>query len=23
LFRSWYPARRASNIDPARVLSGQ
>ncbi len=20
---SWYPARRASNIDPARVLSGQ
>jgi len=23
LLASWYPARRASNIDPARVLSGQ
>ncbi len=23
LVASWYPARRASNIDPARVLSGQ
>ncbi|KTW40497.1 FtsX-like permease family protein, partial [Salmonella enterica] len=23
LLASWYPARRASNIDPARVLGGQ
>lgn len=23
LLASWYPARRASRIDPARVLSGQ
>lgn len=23
LIASWYPARRASRIDPARVLSGQ
>ncbi|HEM8275305.1 TPA: lipoprotein-releasing system transmembrane subunit LolE, partial [Providencia stuartii] len=23
LLASWYPARRASKLDPARILSGQ